>query len=140
MNDQKILDSYYHKYIKNIPTWLPDGLITINLDTLHHLNLLNFHTHGVEEANLTRYFQVTESDEKLTLVNEEFVVWIAPEKGKAADSTYTLVALNGERDLHLELGFVTRGVYNQSQLVLKILEKFLLEIHTTESVLKNLHG
>lgn len=138
MNNEKQLDQYFNKYIHNIKTWLPDGLITINLDVLHQLDLLHFHTHGQEESNMTRYFHVTETEEKLTLVNDEFVVWIAPAKGSDADSTYTLVALNGENDLHPELGFVTKGIYNQSHLVLKILEKFLLEIHTTESALKKL--
>lgn len=136
MNNQKHLDQYYNKCISNLRTWLPDGLVTIDLNTLHQLDLLHFHNHGhgPDDPNLTRYFQVTESEEKLTLVNEEFVIWISPSED--GEKTVTLVALNGDTDLHLELGFVTQGIYNQSHLVLKILEKFLLEIHTTESVLK----
>lgn len=136
MNDQKHLNKYYEKFTGNIRTWLPDGMISVDLELLCRLDLLHFHTTNRDDANLTRYFQVTESQEKLTLVNDEFVIWIAPGKGPEADSTYALVALNGENNLHLELGFVTKGVYNQSNLVLRILEKLLLEIHTTETALK----
>jgi hypothetical protein len=38
----------------------------------------------------------------------------------------------------LELCFITSGVYNTSRLVLRVLEKFLVEIEENEKLLKTL--
>ena len=138
MDNPHELDECFNKYINDIQTWLPDGLIDIDIETLQQLDLLHFHTHGHDDSNMTRFFHVMETEDKLTLVNEEFVIWIAPAQGEETNTTCTLVALNGEEGLHLELGFLTKGIYNQSRLVLQVLEKLLLDIHTTESALKKL--
>jgi hypothetical protein len=50
--------------------------------------------------------------------------------------TYTLIALNrGDCEPQLEVAFIASGVYNSSKLVLKVLEKFLIEIQETETTL-----
>jgi len=79
-----------------------------------------------------------ESEEKLTLVNDEFIVWIVPEKLKSSSITFTLIALNKENDIQLELAFTTRGIYNNSHLVLRLLEKYLIDIQNTEEQLAKL--
>jgi hypothetical protein len=138
MNNIALLESYYRRFMEDIHTWLPDGMIEVDLDTLHQLDLLHFHETPSVDSSLTRYFHVVESPDKLTLVNEQFVVWIVPEKEEETSVTYTLVALNKEKDIQLELAFATRGVYNHSQLVLRLLEKYLLDIETTEAQLARL--
>jgi hypothetical protein len=137
MENPTILEACYRRYMNNLTKWLPDGVIDVNLETLQKLNLLNFHN-KTEDYALNRYFQVVESDEKLTLVNEDFIVWIVPVKSKKIPSTYTLIALNKENDVRLELAFSTSGVYNHSHLVLRLLEKYLLEIQNTEEQLAKL--
>lgn len=137
MNNPNVLEDYFRRYMNNLSKWLPDGVIDVDLETLQKLNLLNFHK-GTEDSALTRYFHVVESDDKLTLVNDEFVVWIVPEKTKKISTTYTLIALNKEEEIHLELAFATSGVYNHSHLVLRLLEKYLLEIQNTEEQLDKL--
>lgn len=138
MNKPSTLESYYKRYIKNINKWLPDGLIEVDLALLQKLNLLRFHAKDDFDSALTRYFQVIESDGKLTLANEQFIIWIVPEKLEHTSVTYTMIALNKNNDIQLELAFVTSGVYNNSHLVLRLLEKFLLEIQGTEDVLSKL--
>lgn len=135
MNNPTILEACYKRYMNDISKWLPDGVIDINLETLHELNLLNFQGPGSNDSALTRYFHVVESEEKLTLVNEEFIVWIVPEKVEAIPVTFTLIALNKEDEVRLELAFTTSGIYNNSHLVLRLLEKYLLEIQNTEEQL-----
>ncbi len=138
MKNPVSLDLCYKKYMGDLYQWLPDGFTTIDLEVLQQLDLLHFHETVHVDSGVTRYFHVVESDEKLTLVNEEFVIWIVPEKGENDGCTYTLIARNSQDDLHLELGFITKGIYNRSHLVLQIIEKYLLEIHATEALLKKL--
>ena len=138
MNKPSNLETYYKRYINDLGKWLPDGIINVDINLLHKLNLLHFHKKETMDSALTRYFQVIESDGKLTLANEQFVIWIVPEKLEMAAVTYTLIALNKHDDIQLELAFVTSGVYNNSHLVLRLLEKFLLDIQGTEDVLDKL--
>jgi hypothetical protein len=132
------LENYFNQYIKNITHWLPDGFVDVDLTLLHKQGLLHFHRRGMSDSVLTRYFNVVESEEKLTLVNNEFVVWIVPEKNDIEAKTTTLIALNKNEELQLEMAFVTAGIYNNSYLVLRLLEKFLLEIHGTEDLISRL--
>jgi len=138
MNNPSVLEACYKKYMKNITKWLPDGIIDVNLDLLHHLDLLHYQNKDPHEAGITRYFHVVESEDKLTLANEDFVVWIVPEKLESTPVTYTLIALNHNDHLQLELAFSTTGVYNNSHLVLRLLERYLLEIQSTEDLLTRL--
>lgn len=139
MDNPTILEACYKKYIDNIKKWLPDGIIQVDLTLLHKLNLLHYHDYNRIDPNLTRFFHVIESDEKITLVNDEFVVWIVPDKQNDIPVTYTLIALNKENDLQLELAFSVSGIYNTSKLVLRVLEKYLYEIQLTEDMLTKLN-
>ncbi len=139
MSNLEFLESWYNKFSANLTDWTPEGIITVNLHLLKELNLLNFvkepsHT----SENLTRSFKVIETAEKITLINEQFVVWIVPENTLGVSTTYTLIALNRESGPKLEIVFATTGVYNSSIMVLKILEKYLNEIHENEEFLKKL--
>lgn len=135
-----MLEACYKKYIRDIGKWLPDGITDVDLDLLHKLDLLHFHRKESGDSALTRYFHVVESDEKLTLVNEEYIVWIVPEKIDMIPVTITLIALNNEDDIQLEMAFTTSGIYNNSHLVLRLLEKFLQDIQNTEDLLAKLEN
>lgn len=137
MKNISLLEECFNKFTKNITHWLPEGVIEVDIHTLQKFGLLSFHgNRGKVEDSLTRYFKVLESSEKITLINDEFIVWIVPENNSEYPVTYTLIALNDGDHPHLELAFSTSGVYNTSRLVLHILEKFLLEIQENESLLK----
>jgi hypothetical protein len=140
MNHPSLLDACFKKYVKNLIHWLPDGVISVDLDLLHHLNLLHYYNKEHNDPTLTRYFHVVDSGDKITLVNDEFVIWIVPDKINNKPITYTLIALNKNEAVQLELAFATSGIYNNSKLVLRILEKYLFEIQTTEEFLANLRS
>ena len=111
-----------------------EGVIRVDIEVLHHFNLLNYtKTH---DSTLTRYFHVIESQEKITLINDQFIVWIVPENNSGHSQTYVLIALNHGGVPNLELAFLTSDVYNSSRLVLRLLEKFLFEIQENEDTLK----
>ncbi len=138
MYDLKLLEKYYLEYMDNIQDHLPEGIINVDIELLKRFDLLNYNRKDSTDNGLTRYFHVIESNEKITLVNDEFVVWIVPEKIEDEHFTCTLIALNQGDHPHLELCFVTSGVYNTSRLVLRILEKFLHEIQENEAFIKNI--
>lgn len=138
MNHPSLLDACFKKYVNNLIQWLPDGVIPVDLDLLHQLNLLHYYNKEHNDPTLTRYFHVADSGDKITLVNDDFVIWIVPDKTDNKAVTYTLIALNKNDTVRLELAFVTSGVYNNSKLVLRILEKYLFEIQTTEDFLSKI--
>lgn len=130
-----ILDRCLKRYLKEVKTWSPDRLIDINLATLHSLGMLaDFHEPS-KDVELTRYFQIAESPDKITLVNEEFVIWIVPDVANNTPVTFVFIALNSRKKPLLEVTFSASGVYNSSKLVMRILEKMLNEIQENEALL-----
>ena len=89
-------------------------------------------------GSLDRYFHVVETDEKITLVNEQFVIWIVPENVENVCKTFCFIALNTEKIPRLETAFCVSGVYNSSKLVLRVLEKLLQEVIENEEALNQL--
>ncbi len=138
MYDIKLLEKYFNKYIENLSENLPEGTINVDIELLKKFDLLNYHDSEKNDQALTRYFHVIESNEKITLINDEFIIWIVPEKLHDLPFTYTLIALNHPDHPQLELCFITTGVYNTSRLVLRVLEKFLFEIQENEEFLKQI--
>lgn len=139
MHNLEILEACYKQFIENLPDRLPEDIIEVDLKLLHNLDLLHYHDPNFNDPNLTRYFHVIESNEKITLINDDFVIWIVPEKIEEFQLTYTLISLNREDQPELELCFVTSGVYNTSRLILRVLEKFLFEIQENEDLLNSLN-
>lgn len=133
-------DVLFKTFTENLDHWLPDGLIDINLKMLNSLDLLYFneiHGHELQKKDmLNQHFHVFETDEKVTLVNEDYVIWIVPYSEDNSHATFTLIARKiGEDDFKMEMGFRASGVYNYSKLVLRVLEEMLREIADTEAEL-----
>lgn len=133
MFDPKMLEEYYKKISANLEHYLPEGLVDLNLEMLHHLKLLDYN--NKHEELLTRFFHVVETPEKITLVNDDFIVWIVPDH-QAQPKTVILIALNQHGSPRLEMGFITKDVYNSSKLILIALEKFLHDIQENEESLR----
>lgn len=138
MDKIPVLEECYKKYIKDISKWIPEGIVNVDLSVLQRFGLLCHHGREAHDPALTRYFHVIESPDKITLVNDQFIVWIVPEKVQNTAVTYALIALNGPDQPHLEMVFAAAGVYNTSKLVLRLLEKFLEEIQENEDMLKKM--
>lgn len=139
MRDLSALEDHYNNYIRSLKDYLPDGIINVDIELLSAFGLLSFFNNKISnEDTLTRYFQVIETEEKITLINDQFIIWIVPENMNETSITYALIALNVNELPSLELAFSTAGVYNTSHLVLRILEKFLIEIQETQDYLKKI--
>lgn len=138
MRNIQALEKCFKKYLKNLGKWAPENLIPVDLALLNDLDLLHYHSKPKTNSTFTRYFNIVETPEKITLVNEDYVVWIVPEKVEDKPITFALIALNKGKEPKLEVGFLVHGIYNTSQLVLNVLEKFLIEIQENEEVLAKL--
>jgi hypothetical protein len=130
------IEEAYKGFIEDLPKHAHDGIIHVDLQFLHEEGLLPSIS---EEKNtrdeLTQYFHVIESAEKVTLFNEQFVVWIVPQLHKELSITYIMIALSHHDKPHLEIVFTTSGVYNTPRYVLKILQHFLMDVLETEATL-----
>jgi len=135
MDHSEELEAQFLQYWANLPSFLPDGMIEVDLQLLQELDLLHTEATPVENDVLSQNFYVMESHEKLTLFNDDFTIWIIPKVFQETPTTYTLIARKdslSRKTTQLEVAFSTTGVYNQSGLVLRILERFLEEISDTE--------
>jgi hypothetical protein len=140
MINPALLEASYREYTEDLLQWVPDGIIQIDLQQLESLDLLkiNNESSAFDDIPIDHSFYIFESHEKITLVNEHFVVWIVPEVIHDIPTTYTLIAVNSDPKPRLELVFSTSGLYNTSRYVLKILESFLEEIQDNEVNITNL--
>ena len=131
------IEKLYDQYIANLVDLAHDGIITVDLALLHELNLLDDIDQNQDDPeDLTQYFHVIESQEKVTLFNEQFLVWIVPKTEQEIPVTYVLIAYNAQPNkTSLEIVFTTAGVYNTPKYVLKVLQYYLLDMLETEATL-----
>lgn len=133
LNPQK-LELAFEEYIKDLGKWVQDGIIEINLEFLKRFDLLGRTEEQEKEfqQQFPFYFHVLETNEKVTLFNNQFVVWIVPKLIEGVPTTITLISLVQGDTPHLEIVFSTQGVYNTPKYVLKVLRHFLTEVIDTE--------
>jgi Tfp pilus assembly protein PilZ len=130
------LEEAYRAYTSKLTDYIHDGVIDVDLKFLHQANLLHtLQENQSDPDDLSQYFHVIESPEKVTLFNDQFVVWIVPKMEQSNPATQVLIALNQGDKPHLELAFLTSGVYNTPKNVLKILQHFITDMVETEQTL-----
>lgn len=130
------IEGIYKEFMENLSDWAHDGIIPIDLHFLHNQGLLpSLQEEKGDTDDLTQYFHVIESPEKVTLFNEQFIIWIIPKTEGDQPMTYVLIAMNHSEKPHLEVVFTTHGVYNTPRYVLKVLQHFLIDMLETEATL-----
>jgi hypothetical protein len=135
------IEETYREFMSNLNKWVHEGIIDIDLKFLFDNDLLEVIENESEEEDpddLTQYFDVIHGEEKATLYNEQFVVWIIPKMENSEPITYVLIAINQPDKAVLELVFTTRGVYNTPRHVLEVLQHFLLETLDTEATISSM--
>jgi hypothetical protein len=134
------LEDAFKEFSENFGKWVPDGIIPVNLALLNEMGLLN-NAQFEESAsdNFAHFFHVVETQEKVTLFNKQFAVWIVPKLIDEQPTTLTFIALlvNNAKP-HLEIVFSTAGVYNTPRYILKVLQHFITEVLDTEAVISSI--
>lgn len=130
------IDELYKNYCENLMELAHDGIMNVDLGLLHELGILDaLHEDNEDPNDLTQYFHVIESVEKVTLFNDQFLIWIIPKMEEEIPITYVMIAMEEEEKMHLEIVFTTAGVYNTPQYVLKVLQHFIVDMLDTEATL-----
>lgn len=133
------IEEAYQAFAKDLAKWIHDGVQHIDLKFLHSTGILShLHEDHPETDDLTQYFHVVESSEKVTLFNDQFIVWIIPKADVLQPHTLVLIALNQQDKPHLEVAFDTHGVYNTPHYVLKVLQHHLVDMLETEATLTSI--
>lgn len=142
MLDPVLIEETFNHLVTHLNQKAPDGIIDVDLQVLSSLNLLNI---KVLEDQLffngsAEQFYMVEADEKLTLFNPNYVIWMLPSFVGENASTYVFIAKNfQDAPPKLEIIFLAKGVYNTSSLVLAVLDGFLREMKENEDFLVNLN-
>lgn len=132
------LEQAFEEMVEHLPRYLPDGIVSVDLHFLQSIDLLHSDMSDSEEDEIegsNHQFYVIETAEKLTLYNQEFVIWIIPQLIEKESATTVFIALNNTPRPHLEMAFVATGVFNTSRLVLGILNRLLNEIKENEDLI-----
>lgn len=135
------LEEAYQGFTKDLTKSVPDGVLPVNLSLLNELGLLSnnhFQKGPVDHTNLSQYFHVIETDDKVTLFNEQFAIWIVPKLINDIPTTLTFIALLNQAKPHLEIVFSTAGVYNTPRFIMKVLQHFLTEVVDTEALITSI--
>jgi len=130
------LEEAYKNFTDNFNKLVPDGVIPVNLPLLSEIGLLN-HTEIDNNSGdtLTQSFNVIEANDKVTLYNHQFAIWIVPQMVEHHPLTLTFISLLIQDKPHLEIVFSTSGVYNTPKYILKVLQHFLKEVIDTEAII-----
>lgn len=134
------LDQAYNEFIDDLPNWIPEGIIEVDMTLLEKTGLL---THSGFEDNkneeqLPHYFHVIETPDKVTLFNHQFAIWIVPKIVNENPTTIVMIALIRSGRPHLEIVFSTKGVYNTPKFILKLLKYYLSEVIDTEEAISSI--
>jgi len=133
------LEESYDDFVQNFKKWAPDGIIEIDLEGLCEMGLVNREDFDDEEPDdVTQYFHVLETPDKITLYNEKFAIWIVPKLIEDIPTTLTYISQVQKEKPQLELVFSTVGVYNTPKFILKILQYFLIEVIDTEAIISSM--
>lgn len=134
------LEEAFRDFNENFQKWVPDGIIDIDIELLCNIGFLRDAELDTDkdEEDVTQYFHVLETPDKITLYNEKFAIWIVPKTVETIPTTLTYISLLQKKKLALELIFSTSGVYNSPKFILKVLQYFLIEVIDTEEVISSM--
>ena len=138
MIDPVLLEQSYNEYTSDLGYWGPDGIMTINIRLLKSLGLLRADNGLTKKSSMDQAFHIIETDEKITLINEKYVIWIVPDIVDDLPTTFALLARSDKPKPVLELVFSAAGIYNTSPMVLSVLERFIAEIEENNASLENI--
>ena len=139
MSDPKVLEEHFQNFIKNLPAYLPDGIAVVDIRLIEELGLLKID--NLEKDNqdqLNHYFHVLETQDKITLYNDLFSIWIVPNNNDTVSKTFIFIGILQNKQPHLEMAFCTEGVFNTPKYIMKILQHYLNEVQDVEAMIASI--
>lgn len=136
----ELIEANFKKLMEELPHWIDNENTHVNLRTLEENNLILISEKEEKDIqkNFPFYFHVIETEDKVTLFNEQFIVWILPRILEGRSETITIVSmLYGEKP-QIQMVLTHEGVYNNSRFILRALRYFLVETIRTEKELSQM--
>jgi hypothetical protein len=140
MVNPKTLEEAFVEFSRNLAKWAPDGVVNVDLKLLNEMGLLQNSVveEITDESQLSQYFHIIETPEKVTLFNDQFAIWIVPELVDDIPTTTTYISLLHAEKPHLEIVYTTCGVYNTPKYILMVLQHYLKDVQDNEKAISNL--
>lgn len=139
MTEPKVLEEHFQNFIKNLPTFLPDGIVCVDIRLMEELGLLKIDEIEKDSQNsLNHFFHVQETPDKITLYNENFAIWIVPQNNESSSKTFIFIGIISNKEPHLEMAFYTEGVFNTPKYIMKILQHYLNEVQDMEALIASM--
>jgi hypothetical protein len=133
------LERAYEEFISDLSYFNHDGIIEIDLAYLRDHNLLNCQDQDQEMLQQHPFhFHVIEEDEKVTLFNHEYAVWIVPQEQLNERQTLVLISVLDDEYPLLEIVYATKGIYNSPKYILRVLRHLLTTINENELTLQKI--
>jgi hypothetical protein len=131
------LEAFFEYLSLHTAELLPDGIHDVSIKTLHTMHLLSEDPTG-GNTPVAHLLQAIESEGKVTLFNDHFVLWIVPKNEASPPATTIYIVRRLTDSLKPELGFRTAGIHNRSRTILRLIERYLTDIQETDSLLSSL--
>lgn len=140
MDEKEELNRAFEKAMEDFPNLPPEAVVDVNLDFLDSMGLTNEGEYINPNEAFERSFKVIEGQNRITLFNNQFVIWILPEILDGIPATYALIGLRDQEKVKLEVVFLAKGPFNSSRLVLRLLDRYLTEIQENEELIHKIEG
>ncbi|WP_201456559.1 hypothetical protein [Chlamydia sp. 17-3921] len=128
------LEEFYRQSILNKDMAFPEGYVDISEVLAHPFSESTSDSFDRQVND----FIIAESEDKLTLFNADFAIWLVPELIQGEAVTRGYIALHQSGEVYApEMAFEASGPYNQSPLILEALQIYLKKIKDTEAMLKS---
>ena len=133
------LETIYQQYLGNLDLFAPEDILDVDLNLIQSLGLINHLVEHTENQELLKKtFKMVENEDKIILHNDKFIIWMTPQSMSLQPATTIMIATVSKGEPNLELIFSASGIYNNSYIILKVLEKLLNEIEENETLIKTL--
>jgi hypothetical protein len=135
MDEKEELSVSFEKAMEEFPNIPSESIIEVNMDLLDSVGLTNEGEYVNPNEAFERSFKVIENANRITLFNNQFVIWIIPEILDGIPATYALIGLRESGGVKLEVVFLAKGPFNSSRLVLRLLDRYLTDIQENEELI-----
>lgn len=128
------LEEFYNRSIRDQNNF-PEGYV--NITEILTRSAVQSAT-DFQQDQFNQSFIIAESQDKLTLFNTDFAIWLVPELVQGQAVTHGYIALHDANgDYKPELAFEASGEYNESGYILRALQLYLDDIKDTETTLRS---
>lgn len=132
------LEASFEKWIEEAEGKGLDILYQVDMPLLERMGVVKEGSIVQDYPTGERKFSVIQGLDKMTLYNEQFVVWIVPQNVDDKAASLVWIAQFSKLSEGILMGFLAKGPLNNSKIVLRLLEAFLEEIEETDKLISNL--